>query len=104
MAYRIKHKPTGLYLGANNILSKNGKIYKKEGDNILEKEYSQEAHGNKDSKSHSSIGHILVRTTEKSQIYKITDGKVKWNSYKEPLFKGMFWADIPKEEFEIERI
>lgn len=53
MAYRIKHIPTGLYYANGYKLSKKGKIYTKKGDNILEKDYSEETHGNKDSKSNS---------------------------------------------------
>lgn len=103
MNYRIKHTPTGLYYTSGNELSKKGKIYKKEGDNILEKDYSQESHGNKDSKSCSPKGFITVRVyTEKSPIYKMTKEIITWEKCE---YKGMFLgytADLPKSEFEIE--
>ena len=103
MAYRIKHTPTGLYYASGNELSKKGKVYKKEGDNILEKDYSQESHGAKDSKSCSPKGFITVRiNTENSPIYKMTKGIIKWERCEyQKMFLG-YTADLPKSEFEIE--
>ena len=103
MEYRIKHIPTGLYYANGYKLSKKGKIYTKKGDNILEKDYSQETHGNKDSKSNARKGYIniLIQSPD-SPIYKMTKDIIKWE---ECRYGGMFLgysAELPKSEFEIE--
>lgn len=105
MAYRIKHIPTGLYYADGNMLSKKGKIYKRVGDNILVKDYSQESHGTKDGKSRSPKGFISVSVySDKSTVYQMTKNIINWEKIE---YKGVhlgYGADLPKDEFEIENL
>lgn len=81
--FRIKHCPTGYYL-KNKTLSKTGKIYKSEKDNIL------------------NLGEdtVTISTTNK-QFVDNTLNVINWRIYTDSL-GNVYFADIPKSEFIIE--
>ena len=92
MAYRIKHSASGYYYAGGGRLSKTGKTYTSEKDNILDKSY-------KDSNSTEDTICIYM-VSANSPVYKATKDTIKW-------VKGamdLYHADIPKSEFEKETI